>query len=239
MHNVNRDKKNLIARFKTLDRKKHTKEDSLFLGKFNKFNYRINQYNENNNTNYKQFKIEEFVNSGLYEKFINNKVKDKGFLLRYNKLGYNLDNIFIGNRYSLEESLINDENKFCGVCYHILPKDNFKKDGGKYDGLASNCNRCIQNRNRDTHGLIRRIYNRQRHSTIERGHPPVEYTLEWLNNWIKNQDHFEKLYNNWVKSGYNKDLTPSIDRINNELWYKKDNIQLMTWKENNVKGCLS
>lgn len=235
---ISKDYKDLIARFKTLGRKSHTKEDSHFLGRFNKFNDRIKQYNRNNDTNYKQYKIEDFIKSGLYKEFIESNMKEKGFLLKHNKLGYSLDNIFMGNRNTLEKHLVNDKNKFCGICYKILPKDNFKGDNSKYDKLSSNCNKCIQSKNRKTHGLIRRIYNRQRHSSIERNHPPVEYSLDWFRDWVFKQKHFKELYDRWVESGYNKDLTPSIDRINNELWYKKDNIQLMTWKENNIKGSI-
>ena len=177
MHDINRYKKNLIARFKTLGRKEHTKEDSLFLGRFNKFNYRISQYNENNNTNYKQFEIEEFIDSGLYERFINNKVDGKSFLLRHSKLGYSLDNIFVGNRDSLIQTLMKNEDKFCPGCCKIVPKTNFKSDTQTSDGLKTSCIDCVNSRLRETDKLIRRMYNRQRHSTRERGHPPIVYNL--------------------------------------------------------------
>ena len=78
MHNINRYKKNLIAKFRALGKTSYTKEDSLFLKRFDKFNDRIKQYNRNNDTNYKQYEVEEFIDNGLYEKFINNKVKGKG-----------------------------------------------------------------------------------------------------------------------------------------------------------------
>lgn len=44
------------------------------------------------------------------------------------------------------------------------------------------------------------------------------------------------LYNNWKNNNYNKDLTPSVDRINPYKPYLKDNIQIMTWAENNKKS---
>lgn len=50
------------------------------------------------------------------------------------------------------------------------------------------------------------------------------------------QPNFEELFINWEKSGYKKDLIPSCDRLNDYKPYTLDNIQLMTWAENNQKG---
>ena len=61
------------------------------------------------------------------------------------------------------------------------------------------------------------------------------YTSKELKEWVLSQSNFEELYNNWVKSNYNKDLTPSIDRIKDDKGYSFDNIQLVTWYYNNNK----
>lgn len=72
----------------------------------------------------------------------------------------------------------------------------------------------------------------------------ILWTTDWfIKTWklqielerIKNDIPYYELYNNWVDSWYIKDLRPSIDRIDNYKWYSYDNIQLMTWKENNEK----
>jgi hypothetical protein len=47
---------------------------------------------------------------------------------------------------------------------------------------------------------------------------------------IKN---FKVLYKNWVKSGYEKNFRPSVDRLDSTKGYSFDNIRLVTWKENN------
>ena len=39
----------------------------------------------------------------------------------------------------------------------------------------------------------------------------------------------------WKSSGYNRWTKPSVDRLDDNLGYSFDNIQLMTWKENNEK----
>ena len=40
------------------------------------------------------------------------------------------------------------------------------------------------------------------------------------------------LDNNWVNSGYKRDMKPSIDRLDNSRGYSFDNIRLVTFREN-------
>lgn len=57
---------------------------------------------------------------------------------------------------------------------------------------------------------------------------------EW-NDWcydIKNYKKFIMIYNNWVKSNFNEGLSPSVDRINNDLSYTPENIQWLTKLDN-------
>jgi hypothetical protein len=54
----------------------------------------------------------------------------------------------------------------------------------------------------------------------------------------RGKNNFYELYNNWIDSGYKKSDKPSVDRIDDYKGYSFDNIQLMTWKENNKKNTL-
>ena len=63
-----------------------------------------------------------------------------------------------------------------------------------------------------------------------------KYSKEEFRKWLYSQPLFFELYNNWVNNEYDKNLTPSVDRINSSISYKMSNIQLMTWHENNIKG---
>lgn len=47
---------------------------------------------------------------------------------------------------------------------------------------------------------------------------------------------FRELYDNWVKAGFNRDKSPSIDRIDISKGYVLNNIQWLTMRENNIKG---
>ena len=67
---------------------------------------------------------------------------------------------------------------------------------------------------------------------------PLDFTRWDFEQWIiKNHlSHFIELFNAWVKSDYDTDSRPSIDRINNNQCYTFDNMQILTWKQNNAKG---
>ena len=77
------------------------------------------------------------------------------------------------------------------------------------------------------------IYINQRSNAKGRGHAPPDYTKEELREWFWSQPNAEKLYYDWVISGYDKKSRPSVDRIDDYKGYSFCNIQLMTWNENN------
>lgn len=85
-------------------------------------------------------------------------------------------------------------------------------------------------------GLSAIILKHQRLSSKRRNHPPPKYDIYQFRNWLFNQELFHVLFEQWEKSGYKYELTPSVDRINNYLSYTFENIQLMTWIENRNKS---
>ena len=85
-------------------------------------------------------------------------------------------------------------------------------------------------------GLTAKIYNNQKINSKRRGRTAPSYSLLELREFIFNDDLFEPLYKDWVESGYKKDLSPSVDRIEPSKSYSLDNIQLMSWFDNNKKG---
>lgn len=62
----------------------------------------------------------------------------------------------------------------------------------------------------------------------------VDFDKEFLINFSLCKK-FERLYIEWVKSGFKKHKKPSIDRIYFRKHYTKDNIQWLTWEENRYK----
>lgn len=85
-------------------------------------------------------------------------------------------------------------------------------------------------------GVSYLIYQAQKRNSKKRGHRPPEYDLSELREWLYSQTAFHTLFKEWEVSGYEKDLKPSVDRKYNDLHYCFNNIQLMTWYENNELG---
>jgi len=130
--------------------------------------------------------------------------------------------------------------KQCTKCNRHKELTEFcKQKAGEY-GLQSHCKDCnsdiMKNYRRTVPGMITQIYGTQRKSSIRRNHKMPTYTKKEFKKWILSQNNFKELYNNWVVSDYNKMLRPSVDRLDDYKGYSFDNIQLITWGENDKKG---
>lgn len=62
----------------------------------------------------------------------------------------------------------------------------------------------------------------------------VDFSLEWLHGFSKVKK-FERIFSEWIGSGYKKEGKPSLDRINHNKPYTKSNVQWLTWAENRFK----
>ena len=68
--------------------------------------------------------------------------------------------------------------------------------------------------------------------------PYPNFTKEELSQWIKENygENFNILFKRWIQKGCIRDLVPSLNRLNDYKPYTLDNIELVTWKENNILG---
>ncbi len=102
------------------------------------------------------------------------------------------------------------------------------------------CNECNsknhKNWSRTKLGLVGYIYESQKSASKRRGHRAPEYTKDELKEWLYSQPKYHELYSEWVRSTYDTDLKPSVDRKHNDIHYCMSNIQLMTWRANRLKG---
>ena len=123
----------------------------------------------------------------------------------------------------------------CGDTKDLSEFHNNKKEVG---GKHYTCKVCRSAQRKLTsktpEGLIAKIYNSQLGSSRKRGHSLPEYSQEELKVWIKNNDKFEYLYNLWAASNYDKELTPSVDRLDDKIGYSFDNIRLVSWSDNKL-----
>ncbi len=129
--------------------------------------------------------------------------------------------------------------KKCTMCHKDQDVGNFYADSISDNGLQARCKSCasiIRSAYVKTKGgLTSRIYGKQRECSRKRGHQDPDYTLKELRTWMYAQPNFEELFDNWVQSGYNKFKRPSVDRLDDNIGYSFNNIQLVTWLENDRK----
>ena len=129
--------------------------------------------------------------------------------------------------------------KRCYYCGNTKPITEFTKNKSKPSGYCDECKECKRvldlNYRRSEVGLLTKIYGTQKHKSMWRGHPLPSYSKVQLIEFMY-KNNCIKLYNTWVSSGYNINLVPSIYRINRNLPYTLENIQLVTWEFNNQKG---
>lgn len=81
-------------------------------------------------------------------------------------------------------------------------------------------------------GLITLIYANQKMTSTKAGRDLPTYTKQELLTWMQSQPNFKQIWDDWVSSEYQKELSPSVDRKDNTLSYTLDNIQLVTWRQN-------
>lgn len=154
--------------------------------------------------------------------------------------------------------------KECFKCNKVKGLSEFYKHSEMKDGHVNKCKECnkldvqrnyAQNREhyreydmkRNRLDLRRMLLSRyygirarseesyyQSHKNTVTGMPYLskDEFMKWADG---NIDEFMRLYKAWAEAGYPKRLAPSIDRINNNLGYTKNNLQWLTQSENTSK----
>jgi hypothetical protein len=84
--------------------------------------------------------------------------------------------------------------------------------------------------------LLGRIYNNQRSNSKLRGHDMPSYNLEEFRVWARADKRFNKIFKEWVASGFEPNKVPSFDRFDNDEGYSFCNISCTTWEENRAGG---
>lgn len=130
--------------------------------------------------------------------------------------------------------------KTCKDCLKTLPLSAFRPKTSNKDGLETRCKECrnIRYNKADPHRVFRKIYERQVHHSVGRGHPPPAYSLDQLVAWADQQPQLWQLWQNYVASGYQTKLKPSCDRIDNTKPYVLSNLEIITWEENRSRAAL-
>lgn len=95
-----------------------------------------------------------------------------------------------------------------------------------------------QDAKRTHEGWYSKIYRAMRTRNRKKFDLELPFTKDEFIKWIEDNyyDKFVKLFQDYVDSDCDKYLCPSIDRIDDYKSYTFDNMQLITWKENDIKG---
>lgn len=130
--------------------------------------------------------------------------------------------------------------KECPMCKKNKENTEFYNSNKTKDKLSCYCKECSKKKKDDykktKEGVIHNIYYAQCGNSKKRNHTPPKYTKKELVLFLKNNNKFKEIYDNWVKSGYQRGLRPSLDRIKENIGYSFDNIEITTWKANNHKS---
>ena len=93
----------------------------------------------------------------------------------------------------------------------------FYKKGKSNRVLRSSCIQCENNKVHEylltKGGVVSMIYSTQKANSVKRNHPLPSYTRQELKEWLFSQSLFHELYDDWVSSGYKRNLKPSVDRV--------------------------
>ena len=129
--------------------------------------------------------------------------------------------------------------KVCRDCFKKKKLSKFSPHKLAKDGKSTVCRKCMCGRAsrhaKTKEGVVTLIYGNQRGNSRARGHRLPEYDRQALHEWLYSQTLFHELYDEWVQSGYERNLKPSVDRKDDDIHYCFSNIQLMTFGENNAK----
>lgn len=126
--------------------------------------------------------------------------------------------------------------KNCSQCNQLLSLDAFDiQSMGKY-GRRADCKECRKRFIRSKEGLVKQIYRNQEKSSAARGYAAPAYTRSELFAWVMSEPEFHALYAAWEASGFRSKFQPSIDRLDDYVSYRLDNIRVVTWNENHRKG---
>lgn len=153
--------------------------------------------------------------------------------------------------------------KKCFKCGIVKPLSEFYKHKGTKDGHLNKCKECTKadaskhfkdnrERYREYDKLrqrndIHRILSHRYRGIVQRcnGKSSRPYRVngkqylskeEWEDWCNDNMKEFMRLYRIWKASDFDRRYCPSIDRINNNKGYTKDNIQWLSLVENCSKG---
>lgn len=132
--------------------------------------------------------------------------------------------------------------KKCNKCNEVMDLSSFqwRRENESY---RLECKNCVSIRSKERYrskkGIIKQIFTTQSKNSIKRNHNPPEYSLKELTDYLLNSKNFKNIYQKWVESDFQKKLTPSLDRVDNDKGYSFYNVIVTTWGKNESNSFIS
>ncbi len=99
------------------------------------------------------------------------------------------------------------------------------------------CRNTLSSFTKEQATIIKRLNSHCRYNARKRNMQlPFWSSSAELGQWLKTQPRWPILWEAYEQSGYDPNLAPSIDRLDNSKSYTEENIELVTWEENNRRG---
>ena len=127
--------------------------------------------------------------------------------------------------------------KICKICGASKDFSEYSIHRQMKDGYRLECKECFNFAAKsDPTKFIHKMYASQVLSSKRRGHPAPGYTREEFVSWVLSQQNWKKLWETYQQKQHDKNYAPSVDRVNSNLPYLFNNIELVCWDENNIRG---
>ena len=85
-------------------------------------------------------------------------------------------------------------------------------------------------------GRIKKMHETSKIRTQQKGHKGEMISLDDFMRLAKRSPRYKRLYDEWVKSDFDPNLTPTLDRKDHKKGYVKGNLQFLTKSSNTTKG---
>lgn len=159
-------------------------------------------------------------------------------------------------------AIVSPTSKECKTCKVYLPLSLYAVNRAEKDGLQRACKSCDNARQKKRRIEKRSEMQQYGKDYRKKNFTNIEFRLQGLLNAsrararLKNREHtltkqdLLELYPHdgkcpifgfdleWNGSGF-RETSPSIDRIDSNKGYTKDNVQIISWKANRIKGYAS
>lgn len=143
------------------------------------------------------------------------------------------------NKYFKDKSKKGGYRARCKACeskrakgFYDKNKENILKKAKAYrDSNKAEMIEYQREYRRSKDNKLKALYNNQIVNSERRGHPKPNYTFNEFKSWAIDND-FHILFKVWEDKKFDKYFAPSGDRLDSSQPYTLDNLQLVTWKEN-------